>query len=256
MTQIRPVSRQRHADKSWTRFSSYGFAAKHSIAPLVGAELSKAMLHLPVAFARDQDRYIPVAVLSYFSDSNLFVTPDGLWRGGYVPAVFRGYPFCMGKGKKKNEIVFCVDEDSGLVHEDISAGEPFFDGTGELSESVKNTMDFLTRVEQNRAATLNATAALADAGLLIPWSLTVPDKYSGDLQKSVTGLYRINEPKLTALDDQKFLTLRHAGSLPLAYAQLLSMGNLTRLEQLAKTSETPQSADLEDLFKDDGTVIG
>lgn len=102
--------------------------------------------------------------------------------------------------------MFCVDEVSGLVNDDNTTGEPFFDDNQELSAPLKAVFDFVSQVEQNLAATHKATAALADA-------------------------------------------------------QLLSMGNLARLEQLAKMAAqpapaAPKSGDLEDLFKDDGTVIG
>lgn len=42
MPTIMPVSRQRHGNKQWQRFSSYSFAAKDALAPLALAELPKA----------------------------------------------------------------------------------------------------------------------------------------------------------------------------------------------------------------------
>jgi hypothetical protein len=48
----------------------------------------------------------------------------------------------------------------------------------------------------------------------------------------VEGLFSIDEAGLNKLDDEDFLTLRKAGGLALAYAQLLSMGQLAVLERL------------------------
>jgi len=39
MTHLSAVSKNNHADKSWSRFTSYSFAAKESIAPLVKGRL-------------------------------------------------------------------------------------------------------------------------------------------------------------------------------------------------------------------------
>jgi len=53
MPQLTPISKQRHAEKSWTRFSTYTFAAKDNLAPLVAAGIPKMISSLafcPAAF--------------------------------------------------------------------------------------------------------------------------------------------------------------------------------------------------------------
>jgi hypothetical protein len=52
---------------------------------------------VPLAFARHQDRFLLVAVLSLTPGFNLFVSPTGQWLGRYVPSVFRGYPFRLAR---------------------------------------------------------------------------------------------------------------------------------------------------------------
>jgi hypothetical protein len=238
MTQLTPISKKKHADKSWTRYSSYNFAAKESIVPLASAEIFNASLSLPLAFVKHNDHFVLVAVLSLAPGSNLFVGPNGQWLGKYVPSAFRGYPFRLARGGPKNEMLLCVDEESGLVNEDKKAGEPFFDDNEELSKTVKDILQFLTQVEQNRIATFAAVASLAEAGLMMEWPLKLKD---GDQEKPVTGLYRIDEAKLNSLDDEQFWKVRKAGSLPIAYAQLLSMGNMQIFETLAKVQKPAAS---------------
>jgi hypothetical protein len=242
MPQPTPITKQSHADKSWTRFSSYQFASKDNLASLAGAEIVKAVTALPMAFVQQQDRFFLVAVLSLTPGTNLFVAPDGRWLGGYIPSVFRGYPFQMAKAQGQDDPILCVNEDSGLVNEDKTAGEPFFDETGEVSKSVKEVMNFLNQVEQNRAATNRAVASLAEAGVITQWPLKIKD---GDQEKPVTGLYRIEEARLNSLEDETFLKIRKAGALPIAYAQLLSMGNIQMFNQLAKAREQVKGNDPE-----------
>lgn len=258
MTNLTAVSRQILADKSWTRFTSYSFASKDNLALPASAEIAKVVHFFPIAFVKQQDSFLLIAVLSLTLGTNLFVAPDGRWLGGYVASFFRGYPFQLAKPEGKDDLILCVDEDSGLVNEDKAAGEPFYDDNGDVSQPVKKVMNFLNQVEQNRAATNLAVAALAEAYVITDWPLKIQD---GDEEKPVTGLYRIDETKLNALDDEAFLTLRSAGSLPLAYAQLLSMGNIAVLQKLAahrkSTASPSEPADIQDLFgEDDGTMIG
>jgi hypothetical protein len=255
MPKLTAITKQNHADKSWTRFTSYTFASKDNLAPLAGAEIAKAVTGLPMAFAKHKDRFLLVAVLSLFPGTNLFVAPDGRWLGQYVPSVFRGYPFYLARMEGQENLVLCVDEDSGLVNDDRAAGEPFFDDKGEVSQSVKDIMDFLNQVEQNRALTNVSVAALAEAGVITEWPLKIKQ---GDQEKPVTGLYRIDEAKLNSLEDEQFLKIRKAGALPIAYAQLLSMNNIQMFNQLANVqaqmSQAQKLPDIKPMLGDDDMI--
>jgi hypothetical protein len=258
MPQPTPITKQTHTNKSWTRFSTYTFAAKDNLAFLAGAEIAKAVSDMPMAFLKQQDCFYLVAVLSLTPDTNLFVAPNGRWLGKYIPSVFRSYPFLLAKVKGHDNPVLCVDEDSGLVHNDQTAGELFFDDNDEVSKPVKEILDFLNQVEQNRAATNVAVAALEEAGVLADWLLKIKD---GEQEKPVTGLYRIDEAGLNALEDEAFLKIRKAGALLIAYAQLMSMGNMQNLAQLAKAQEQMKQAqtkqknlDIQPVFGDDDMI--
>ena len=52
MPQLTPISKQRHADKSWTLFTTHTFVAKDNLTPLVAAEISKAISSLPIVYAQ------------------------------------------------------------------------------------------------------------------------------------------------------------------------------------------------------------
>lgn len=246
MPQYAAVSRDRHAGQHWQRFQTYHFAATSAVAPLVAAELPKAMLAFPLAFIEDGGAFTPVAVLSIEPHNNLFVAPDGRWIGGYVPSIFRGYPFRLIPSDT-GEIVLCVDEESGLVA-DAENGEPFFDADGNIAEPTKRVLDFLSTVENNRQLTAKACLALRDAGVIAPWEITLK---SDDGERKVQGLYRIDEPALNGLPADQFEALRQAGALPIAYCQMLSMQHLANLGKLAQahaTHKNKQSQVLKESF--------
>lgn len=247
MPSLVPISRDSHAGKAWLRYTSCRFAAKRALIPLVAAELANAALAMPLAFVEGRGTLHVVAVTSLDPEGNQFVGADGRWLGGYIPAALRGYPFMLLRPEGAPRPVLYVDEDSGLVVDaGVPGAEPFFDGGGMPAPALQLVIDFLGQLEANRAATKQSLAAIAEAGVLTPWSLQV-DTPTGS--RSVTGLQRVDEARLNALDDHTFLGLRAAGGLAVAYAQLLSMGQLgvfetlTRLQaQISKVHAQQQAA--------------
>ena len=229
------VSRQTHAGKGWRRHEGYGFAAAEMIVPLVGAEFAKAAVAMPIAFVGEPGAFRPVALLSLLPGRNLFVGPDGKWLGGYVPAALRGHPFALLRPEGADQSVLCVAEDTGLVVDAGAPGaEPFFDADGAPAPPVKPVLDFLVQLDANRIATGRAVAALAGAEALAPWPLEVE---TADGRKAVAGLFRVDAARLNALEPDAFLALRAAGALPLAYAQLLSMAQLSVFQTLAQLQQ-------------------
>jgi hypothetical protein len=188
---------------------------------------------MPVAFVRQDGRYVLMAVLSLAPDRNLFVAPDGRWLGEYVPMVLRSQPFRLLRPESAGQSILCVDEDSGLVVEG-GQGEAFFDAEGALADTLKRTLDFLCHLERSRAVTEVAVAALAEAGVIEPWPLATTN---GGPELPALGLHRIAENRFNALDDEALLTLRRAGALPIIYRQMLSMQQIPVLKRLTEVHE-------------------
>ncbi len=230
-----PVSRERHSGKGWRHPAGYGFVAADTIAPLGGSEFAQAAAAMPIAFIERSGHFLPVALLGLAKGSNVFVGPGGQWLGGYVPAVLRAYPFSLMRGEGSEQTFLCVDEDSGLIVDgDGETVEKFFEPDGSPSAMTNTLTDFLHSIEQDQIQTDLAVTALAEAGVIKPWPLTAP---VGNQQVTVSGLYRVDEPALDALDDATFLKLRKASSLPVAYGQILSMGQAGVLSRLSAIRE-------------------
>ena len=186
---------------------------------------------MPMGFIEEEDGYQLVAITSLTPRTNLYVAPDGRWLVPYTPAVLRAYPFKLKQLESTEKITLCINEASGLVVDGEEDGNAFFDDHGEPTQKIKDVANFLSKIEDNRALTQRAVSALADAGLIIPWKLNRKD---GDEVLPVNGFFHVDEAALNKLGDVDFLALRKAGSLPLAYSQLLSMNQLVVLERLAE----------------------
>lgn len=239
MPKYQAITKTDFANLRWKRYESYHFAALDAVASLVVQELPKACMHLAIAFIPQGEHFTSVAVLGLQPGQNLFVAPDGRWLGGYTPAAYRGHPFALANTADGQQVL-CVDADSGLIHDShiSSEGEAFFDEQGQPSQPVKDVMNFLQQVHANRAATEHICAALQAHGLIQPWPIAVKTE-QGD--KTVQGLYRIDEAQLNSLSAEALYTLQQAGALPVAYAQLLSMQHLPTLGQLAQAHEQAQA---------------
>ena len=143
----------------------------------------------------------------------------------------RSYPFSLIRTYNGEGSVLGIDEDSGLVVDNGEGDslEEFFGADGTLAPTTKAIAELLYFAERDQVATAGAVSALADAGLIKPWPLTMQ---VGDQQISVNGLHSVNEAALNALDDATFLKLRKASSMVVAYGQLLSMVQVQGLARL------------------------
>jgi hypothetical protein len=230
MVKIVPVDRERHATQGWRRPQGYGFASADVLAPLGRSEFAQAVLAMPIAFVEKSGHYVTVALMGLAKGGNLFIGPGSQWLGGYVPAVFRTYPFSLVNREGSEDTILCVDEDSGLiVDEGEENAEKFFEEDGSPSAIINTLADILRRIQQDRTKIDLAVAALAEVGVIKSWPLTAA---VGDHQVTVNGLHQIDELALTALDDATFIDLRKASSLVIAHGQLLSMRQVSVLSRL------------------------
>jgi SapC len=231
MPKLVAVSRDTHAQKVWQRPANYLFAAKEPLVPIVLAEVMHVGSWMPITFIQRAGRYVPTAMMCPMPEHNLFIGPDGQWLGGYVPSSLRTYPFCLVRPQGSEQMTLCVDEDSGVVKDADEKGESFFTADGKPSPSTAKLLEFLGQIESNRMATDLAMAALVEEGVIDPWALEVE---VGGKKAAINGLHRVSESKLGQVSDEVFLKLRKTSALPLAYAQLMSMAQIVRFDQLIK----------------------
>lgn len=246
MANIIPITQAAFSRKCWKRTRSYAFAGQDAVCPLVMQELPKAVMCLPIAFIKQTDKFVPVAVQGLVPGRNLLVSAEGKWRVGYVPAVYRGFPFSL-RQDTEGQSVLCVDEDSGLITD--NNGIPFFTDKGEPSEEIREILNFLVQVHQNRQLTQQACDVLQQYELIEEWPISLKTEAE---ERPLQGLFRINETRLTQLDDACFAHVRTGGALPLIYCQLLSMQHLTSLVQHAEQTcppvESVETPDIDKLF--------
>lgn len=251
-----PLSHSLHRSHGWNRNHKYAFACGDAVAPLVLSEIPAVLPFYPLAFAlRPDGGCWLVALQGLHAGQNLFLSPQGQWQAGYIPSVYRGYPFVLARmeGDEQNRMALCFDKASGLYRETPNAGageERFFDDAGSPLPLLEKVREFLSATAANRELTNRAADALLAASLLEPWQLPLenPDKERPLLQ----GLLRINEAALNAIDGEALHGLRAANALAVAYAQIFSiprLGVLRRLHDLRVPQQAPPLDSLDSLDK-------
>ncbi len=151
MPKLEAITPERHQNKYWTRHDSYSFAGKDNLVPLVAAEMANVIQEIPMAFIKQDNRFFLMGLLSFLPGQNMFVTSQGKWIGSYIPSSFRGYPFSLARAEGKDDLILCVDENSGLVSD--TPGEAFFDETAQISTALKDVLNYLAQIDQNKTIT-------------------------------------------------------------------------------------------------------
>lgn len=224
-----PLRTTEPSHRLFTPRSDFKMARSQPIVPLARTEVPRAVLAFPIAFQATPEGACLVAVMGLTTERNLFVTGDNRWAGAYVPAIFRGYPFALGTTEDGRQVV-CVDEDSDCLR-DSPGAKPLFDDNGQAAPFLRQVMGFLQQLARDRQATMAGVAALEKHGLLEEWPITIK---AGETETNISGLLRINETALNALEPAVLAEIRDASALPIAYGQLYSMGHLRLLGKMAE----------------------
>lgn len=252
MAQWTPIQKNLHQNTGWQPYPDYRFAQQDSLAPLLLAEISSALPFYTLAFVKQGEQFQFIALQSLQPGLNLYVNAKGRWRVPYTPSHYRGYPFRLLPKADSDEVVFCFDQESGLLTEDKANNTPLFTEAGELSEKAQSVINFLQQCEKNRSLTQQAVNALAEQQLITPWPI---ESQNADGEKTpVTGLYRIDDSKLQQLPAQALESLHKQQALALAYGQLYSqarlkgLGQLYQLHEKEQQQKSNQEVDLDQLF--------
>ncbi|MFJ1300408.1 SapC family protein [Pseudomonadota bacterium AL_CKDN230030165-1A_HGKHYDSX7] len=250
------LSPSQHKDARWLLKTSYKFAGTDALVPVVAREAHKVLLDMPLAFARrPEGGFALMGVQGLVANTNLFVADDGRWTGRYIPAVYRGYPFALGRTDDGREVL-CFDVESGQLSDD--GGERFFEDNGEPASKVAGMLSFHEAVTLNRRQTNFACDVLEKHGLIQPWEINL-ELASGT--NRIGGLFRIDEAKLKQQSGDVLGALMQSHAMPLAYCQLLSMQQLEQLGIRARARSaagkaalsTDQYGDINlDFLNDDG----
>ncbi len=197
--------------------------------PVSLAEFSLIARDYPIVFvtADAGKSYAAFTVLGLEQSKNLFLMSDNTWdRRAYLPAYVRRYPFCMATitvdGKMREERLVCVEKKALR-----DKGDRLFDDEGKPLPEWEQQQKLLTEYEADLVRTNEMCKTLAEHGVIEPFTMQARPNEGTPL--ALSGMARVNEQKLAALEAEQVKTLMSRGYLAAVYAHIASLGNFQRL---------------------------
>jgi hypothetical protein len=185
----------------------------------------------PIVFVRvgkerdGGDQIAPVAVLGVTQDQNLYL--DGArWRGAYIPAVLRSYPFCIGRVDEQS-FAICVDMSWGGVQPAGDDGQALFEGDGKAAPLLLELQRHFELLEGEIQRTREVGARLLELDLLrdMRFDATLPDGRT----HTVDGFLTVDQEKAQNLPDAVVGELHRSGVLGMIQLHWASLGIMRRL---------------------------
>lgn len=227
-----PVSAETHRDWSVKAGSDYSFAKSINSVPLLAAEFATAALEQPIIFAGEGDAVFPSVILGMQGNNNDHVNEDGTWRGEYVPAFLRRYPFVFSKSEDAQTFTLCIDEEFDGFNND-GKGERLFDSEGQRTQYLESMLKFTQEYQNQFQRTQAFAQKIAKLDLLEP---AKADFQLDGKQSSLGGFQTISRDKLKGLSGKKLKDLAETDELELCYMHLQSLNNLAPMARRLSAS--------------------
>lgn len=246
---IRPETLNPEAHKSlrFSRDQPYDFASKTMLLPLAASEMAQAAREMPIVFP--QGNGVPQALVGLEPSCNLHVQDGGHWKGRYVPACLRAYPFRLakhGEAKSEAEQKFVVQIDRDARHFATPHGEPLIDEQGAPTPVLKKAQQALMTLHKDSRRAEKQVALLDEHGLLVAQHILI--HRGTDKEHALTGFRVVDEKALADLDGQSLKAIRDAGGLAMIYAHRLSMTNLKDGLLAQQSRAAADTSDINGLF--------
>lgn len=215
-----PVTFERHGEFSVKSGENYDFAAGVNSVPLTAVEFAQAAAEYPVVFAGGDGPVLPVAVLGLRQNENLFVDADGSWRGRYVPAFVRRYPFIFAEDTAAQTLTLLIDEAFDGCNR-AGRGERLFDADGAQTGYLRGVLGFLQEYQAWFRATRAYCDRLRELDLLQPVQAQFTTN-SGE-RTALSGFMVVDRQKLKALPGEALAAMVASDQLELTYLHLASL---------------------------------
>lgn len=218
-----PISAETHRDWSVKTGNNFSFAKDTNSVPLLAAEFATSALEHTIIFAGEGDTVFPSVILGMQSNNNDHVSADGTWKGNYVPAFLRRYPFVFSESEDGETFTLCIDEEFDDFN-NKGKGERLFDTDGKRTQYLETMLNFIQEYQNQFQRTQIFARKLVEFDLLEPAQAQF--QLAGK-QSSLGGFQTINREKLKALTGKKLKELAATDELELCYLHLQSLNNLT-----------------------------
>lgn len=223
-----PLNNKQHANLKIQQSNDVSRFKKQHLIPITVQDFIPLSTEFPVVFVKNEEtgQFTSVAMMGIRSGINLYCQ-DVKWSCAVAPIGFHNAPLSLVKtSENSDEVIVCFDENSSLISTDT--GEALFDEQCQQTEFLNRKTQALLNVAEFTEQTQAIINILAQKKLLTSKQLNV--KLTSEQEPVlISGIYLIDEKALNALSTEEFEDFRTKGLLPLIYAHLASLHQITRL---------------------------
>lgn len=225
---VQAVTNQRHRDWSVKKSADCTFAKHVNAVPLTAVEFGVAAPEYAIVFTGTPGTYMPTVILGLQDRQNLYLNEDGSWRGKYVPAFIRRYPFVFASDDGGKQFTLCLDEAFSGCNQ-AGLGERLFDAEGTRTQYLDGVLNFLEQYQGQFQLTQEFCKKLHELELLEPMRAQL-DSPTGE-KIALAGFLAVNRDRLKKLSPEKLADLVRKDELDLIYLHLQSIRNLALLAE-------------------------
>lgn len=168
--------------------------------------------------------FMLIALLGFGKNENLFL--DGKrWRGNYIPLEVLRRPFhaYLPEGDMLQDGQIAIDRSATNLQG--TYGEAIFDDEGQPTKYLKHIQSIFRELMDRTEDTKHVLKRLDETGLLESITIQSPD----NPEQNISGLYGINEDKLSSLTDEEAIISYKEQLMPFA---ILIANSKLHLEKL------------------------
>ena len=197
------LDRKKHQGLTLSTPIGLDFAASTNFIPVLLTELSEVAQELPVLFIPLANNEFALAAITGVQNGSNLLIQGGAWRGRYVPAFLRRYPFItLNNPEGQGQFTIAIDAaapclNSKAVKSSSTEQHLIFEGDN-LSKKLQELIPFLQKFHVDNQNTYAFCKRLHELNLLTESELAVMDKSGKKYQ--IQGAWFINEAALKALD--------------------------------------------------------
>ena len=212
MPNIALLNSQTHRTLCVQPGASARYGDNQRFVPVILGEFPHLAVHYPILLTKDQDtgQFFAGAMLGFDEGENLFLDARGM--ESYRPLNLQRGPFFTAG----NDLA--IDLDSPRIDE---AGKPLFTESGEPTQYLQSIMALFRDLKPGLEVTKTFVQTLSSLKLIEP--IDVDLAFDDGSQRTLTGLYTINQAALRALPDTGVIDLFRRDYLQLIYLMIASL---------------------------------
>ena len=232
MTNHAMLDNVNHADLRVNAVYEPGHGFDANSARVYPVEIPQLQMEYPIFFIKSSEtgHFEAIALLGFSEGENLYLK-NGQWDAAYIPMTISRQPFLIGfqeqvhDGMPQSVPVVHIDLDHPSVSN--TDGEPVFLTHGGEAPLLERASSILMTIHESQEASTSLSKILV--GLELIESVGVQIEFRDGSKHNLSGLYTINEEKLSELSAEGLDALHRQGHLQTVYMVLASMPNMARL---------------------------